>query len=116
MSESIKDVDDQSFDREVMQADQPVLLDFWAKWCGPCKIVSRILEELAGRYGDRLKIVKMDVDNNQATPAKFQVRGIPTLILFKNGVFVAQKVGALSKGDLVAFLDSNEIYPDSHHA
>ena len=107
MSEQIKYVSDASFDADVLQSDKPVLLDFWAEWCGPCKMIAPILDEVAKDYGDKLQIAKINVDENQQVPAKFGSRGIPTLILFKNGAVAAQKVGALSKSQLTAFLDGN---------
>ena len=107
MSENIKDITDTSFDADVLKSDRPVLVDFWAEWCGPCKMIAPTLEEVAKEYSGKIAVAKINVDNNQSIPAKFGVRGIPTLILFKNGVATAQKVGALSKSQLTAFIDSN---------
>jgi thioredoxin 1 len=107
MSAGIKHVTDASFEQDVLKSDKPVLLDFWAEWCGPCKMIGPILEELSGEYGDKLQIAKMNVDENQGVPSQFNIRGIPTLILFKNGTVAAQKVGALAKSQLTAFIDSH---------
>jgi thioredoxin 1 len=106
-SSSIQHITDASFEPDVLKSDVPVLLDYWAEWCGPCKSIAPILEEVAKDYEGRVKIAKINVDENQAVPAKFGIRGIPTLMLFKNGNVEATKVGALSKSQLTAFLDSN---------
>ena len=106
MSEQIKNVSDASFEGDVLQSAQPVLGDYWAAWCGPCKMIAPILEEVATEYAGRLTVAKLNVDENQETAAKYGVRGIPTLMLFKNGQAAATKVGALSKSQLTAFLDS----------
>lgn len=98
-------VTDASFEADVLNSDVPVLLDFWAPWCGPCRMVAPMLEELAAEYGDKVKIVKINIDDNQATPAQFGVRGIPTLLLFKEGKVVATQVGALPKTQLAAFVN-----------
>ena len=107
MSEHIHYVTDATFDAEVLQSQQPVLVDYWAEWCGPCKMIAPILDEIANEYAGKLKIAKVNIDDNQATPAKYGIRGIPTLMLFKNGNVEATKVGALSKSQLAAFIDSN---------
>ena len=107
MSEHIHYVTDATFDAEVLQAQQPVLVDYWAEWCGPCKMIAPILDEIANEYAGKLKIAKVNIDDNQATPAKYGIRGIPTLMIFKNGNVEATKVGALSKSQLAAFIDSN---------
>lgn len=103
----ITNVSDESFETDVLQAEGPVLVDFWAPWCGPCKMIGPILEELAGTYDGKIKICKMDVDANKASPAKFNIRGIPTLIVFKNGSAESTKVGALSRVQLTEFIESN---------
>jgi len=107
MSEHIHYVSDSTFDAEVLQAPLPVLVDYWAEWCGPCRMIAPILEEVSKEYDGRLTIAKLNVDENQQTPAKFGIRGIPTLMLFKNGDIAATKVGALSKSQLTAFIDSH---------
>ena len=106
MSDNIVHVSDSSFDQDVLHAEGPVLVDFWAEWCGPCKMIAPVLEELAGEYGEKLKVCKMDVDANPDTAPKYGIRGIPTLILFNNGDVAGTKVGALSKSQLSAFIDS----------
>ncbi|MFN4328719.1 MAG: thioredoxin TrxA [Limnobacter sp.] len=105
-SDLIKHVSDDTFESEVLNAQGPVLVDYWAEWCGPCKMIAPILDELAGTYNGKVQIAKMNVDENSATPAKYGIRGIPTLMLFKNGTVAATKVGALSKSQLAAFIDS----------
>ncbi|WP_281645849.1 thioredoxin TrxA [Parendozoicomonas sp. Alg238-R29] len=106
MSE-IVNVTDASFEDDVLKSDTPVLVDYWAEWCGPCKMIAPVLDEIARDYSDRLKVCKLNIDDNEATAPKYNVRGIPTLMLFKNGSVEATKVGALSKSQLTAFLDSN---------
>ena len=107
MSEHIKHVSDSTFDAEVIQSATPVLVDYWAEWCGPCKMIAPVLEDLARDYAGRLTVAKLDIDANPATTSKYGIRGIPTLLLFKGGQVAAQKVGALSKSQLTAFVDSN---------
>ena len=101
----IKHVSDSSFEVDVLQCDKPVLVDYWAEWCGPCRMIAPILDELSSTYEGRLQVAKMNVDENQDVPAKFAIRGIPTLMLFKGGQLAATKVGALSKAQLTAFID-----------
>ena len=107
MSEHIQYVSDATFDAEVLQSPLPVLVDYWAEWCGPCRMIAPVLEEISKEYAGRLTVAKLNVDENQQTPAKFGIRGIPTLMLFKNGDIAATKVGALSKSQLTAFIDSH---------
>ncbi len=105
-SDLIHSTSDASFDSDVLQSGTPVLVDYWAEWCGPCKMIAPILDEVAKAYEGRLRIAKMNVDENRDVPAKFGIRGIPTLMIFKNGQLAATKVGALSKAQLTAFIDS----------
>lgn len=106
MSDAIVHVTDASFEADVLKADGPVLVDFWAAWCGPCKMIAPVLDELAGELAGKITITKMDVDANKETPAKFNIRGIPTLMIFKGGQMESMKVGALSKSQLVEFINS----------
>ncbi|MDH5433826.1 MAG: thioredoxin TrxA [Gammaproteobacteria bacterium] len=107
MSDKIVHLTDDSFESEVLKSEQPVLVDFWAEWCGPCKMIAPILDELADEYDGKLKIAKLNIDEHQATAPQYGVRGIPTLLLVKNGSVEAQQVGAVSKSQLAAFIDSN---------
>ena len=106
-SDLIKQLSDASFEADVLKSSTPVLVDYWAEWCGPCKMIAPILDEVASAYQGKLQIAKMNVDDNRAIPAKFGIRGIPTLMIFKNGELAATKVGALSKAQLTAFIDQN---------
>lgn len=107
MSDNITHVTDATFDADVLKSGTPVLVDFWAEWCGPCKMIAPVLEEVAVSHAGKVKIAKVDVDDNREIAAKYGIRGIPTLMIFKNGELAAQKVGALSKAQLTAFVDSN---------
>jgi thioredoxin 1 len=104
-SDLIKHISDASFEADVLKADKPVLVDYWAEWCGPCKMIAPILDEVSDTYRDKLQVAKMNVDENRDIPAKFGIRGIPTLMLFKDGQLAATKVGALSKAQLTAFIE-----------
>ena len=107
MSDQIVYITDDAFEEEVLKSDQPVLVDYWAEWCGPCKMIAPILDEISGEYAGRLKIAKLNIDDNPGTPPKYGIRGIPTLMIFKGGNVEATKVGAVSKSQLTAFIDSN---------
>jgi thioredoxin len=107
VSEKIVHITDDTFEQEVLQSQTPVLVDYWAEWCGPCKMIAPALDQIASEYQGRLKVAKLNIDENQATPPKYGIRGIPTLMIFKNGNLEATKVGALSKTQLAAFIDSN---------
>ncbi len=104
---AISHVSDDTFENDVLNSDVPVLVDYWAEWCGPCKVIAPVLEEIASEYDGKMRICKLDIDENEATPPKYGIRGIPTLMLFKNGQVEATKVGAVSKSQLTDFLDSN---------
>ncbi len=107
MSELIRNISDNSFEAEVLKSELPVLVDYWAPWCGPCKMIAPVLEEIAEQYSDRLVVAKLNIDDNQNTPPKYGIRGIPTLMIFKGGEVAATKVGALTKSQLVEFIDTN---------
>ena len=106
MSDNIINVTDSNFEQEVLSSEIPVLLDYWAEWCGPCKMIAPILNDIADEYSGKIKVAKINIDENPGTPAKFGVRGIPTLMIFKSGSIEATKVGAMSKSQLAAFIDS----------
>ncbi len=106
MSDKIIHVTDSSFEEEVLKSDKPVILDYWAEWCGPCRMIAPILDEIADEYSERITVAKINIDDNQETPQKYAVRGIPTLMIFKEGEVAATKVGAVSKSQLSAFIDS----------
>ena len=107
MSDNIIHVSDDSFEQEVLQSEKPVLIDYWAEWCGPCKMIAPVLDEVASEYADRIRVAKLNIDENPATPPKYAIRCFPTMMLFKNGEVEATKVGAVSKAQLTAFLDEN---------
>ena len=106
MGDGIVHVSDSTFEEQVLNSGSPVLVDYWAEWCGPCKMIAPILDEIADEYADKLTVAKLNIDENQATPQKYAVRGIPTLMIFKNGEVAGTKVGAMSKSQLSAFIDS----------
>jgi len=107
MSDLIRSVTDHSFEHDVLKSDKPVLIDYWAEWCGPCKMIAPVLEEIAKEYAGRLTVAKLNIDENPVTPPRYGIRGIPTLMLFKNGNVEATKVGAVSRSQLSAFIESN---------
>ena len=107
MSNSIIQVSDDDFEEVVLRSSEPVLVDYWAEWCGPCKMITPLLEEICVEYADKIKVAKLNIDDNPATPPKYGIRGIPTLMLFKDGNVEATKVGAMSKSQLTAFIDAN---------
>ena len=107
MSDQIMHISDDSFEEDVLQSDIPVLVDYWAEWCGPCKMIAPILDDVAGDYAGKLKIAKLNIDENNQTAPQYGIRGIPTLMIFKNGTAAATKVGAISKTQLVEFIDAN---------
>lgn len=107
MSQNVSHTSDSAFEADVLKSNTPVLVDYWAEWCGPCKMIAPVLDEVADDFKDRVKFVKLNIDENAETPRKYNVRGIPTLMLFKSGDLAAQKVGALSKSQLTAFLEAN---------
>ncbi|MCG6896217.1 MAG: thioredoxin TrxA [Thiocapsa sp.] len=107
MNDSIVHVTDDSFEDEVLKSAEPVLVDYWADWCGPCKMIAPVLDEIAGEYAGRIKVAKLNIDENPNTPPRYGIRGIPTLMLFREGEVEATKVGAVSKSQLTAFIDSN---------
>lgn len=107
MSDNISHITDDNFDAEVLQAHTPVLVDYWAEWCAPCKVIAPVLDQIADEYAGKLKIAKLNIDDNPATPRTYSVRGIPTLMIFKGGDIVGQKVGAVSKSQLTAFIDES---------
>jgi thioredoxin 1 len=107
VSEQIVHVTDDNFESEVLKSELPVLVDYWAEWCGPCKMIAPVLDEISGEYAGKIKVAKLNIDDNPNTPPRYGIRGIPTLMLFKDGEVEATKVGAVSKSQLIAFIDSN---------